>query len=159
MEAQLKAEEAEMTASRKLRGQDKVAARKAQAVSEDADELSRLAVPTLEARNIEDAIALLSISTDEGVRAAAGGGGGGVAAAAAAAAAAEEAHPEKRMKAAWARFKDRELPLLKEEFPSLRLSQLQEMLKRKWDKSPENPMVATERAKAAAGASAWKEKS
>lgn len=57
---------------------------------------------------------------------------------------ADDAHPERRMKAAFARYKERVLPELKAEYPSLRLSQLNEMLFRKWNKAPENPMVAAE---------------
>ena len=53
---------------------------------------------------------------------------------------ATEKHPEKRMKAAYTAFEERELPRLKEEFPNLRLSQLKQRLKKEWMKSPENPM-------------------
>lgn len=49
-------------------------------------------------------------------------------------------HPEKRMKAAYAAFEERELPRLKSENPNLRLSQLKQLLKKEWMKSPENPM-------------------
>jgi hypothetical protein len=48
-------------------------------------------------------------------------------------------HPERRMKAAYAAFVDRELPILKAENPGLRLSQLKERLFRAWQKSPDNP--------------------
>ncbi len=51
-----------------------------------------------------------------------------------------EKHPEKRMKAAYAAFEERELPILKEEFPNLRLSQLKQRLRKDWMKSPENPI-------------------
>lgn len=50
-----------------------------------------------------------------------------------------ERHPERRVKAAYAAFEERELPMLKENFPGLRLSQLKEKLHRMWQKSPENP--------------------
>ena len=66
-----------------------------------------------------------------------------------------DAHPERRMKASFERFKQHELPLLKEEYPSLKMSQHLEMLKRKWDKSPENPMVIAAKA-AQTQASSWK---
>ena len=49
-------------------------------------------------------------------------------------------HPEKRLKAAYAAFEDRELPRLKSENPNLRLSQLKQLLKKEWMKSPDNPM-------------------
>jgi len=49
-------------------------------------------------------------------------------------------HPEKRLKAAYAVFEERELPRLKSENPNLRLSQLKQLLKKEWLKSPDNPM-------------------
>lgn len=51
-----------------------------------------------------------------------------------------EKHPEKRMKAAFAAFEDRELPLMRKEFPGLKRSQLKERLWKQWQKSDENPM-------------------
>lgn len=51
-----------------------------------------------------------------------------------------EKHPEKRMKAAYASFEDINLPRLKAENPNSRLSQLKQMLKKDWMKSPDNPM-------------------
>ncbi|KAM0684151.1 hypothetical protein MDAP_000891 [Mitosporidium daphniae] len=51
-----------------------------------------------------------------------------------------ERHPERRMKAAFAAFEERELPILKAEYPYFRLSQLQEMLRKKFAKSDENPL-------------------
>ncbi|KAK7116261.1 coiled-coil domain-containing protein 124-A-like [Littorina saxatilis] len=49
-------------------------------------------------------------------------------------------HPEKRMKAAYAKFEAENLPILKAENPNMRLSQLKQMLKKDWMKSPENPL-------------------
>ena len=37
-------------------------------------------------------------------------------------------------------FEERELPILKAENPSLRLSQLKELMAKKWKKAPENPL-------------------
>ncbi|KAI8613795.1 hypothetical protein BC830DRAFT_447418 [Chytriomyces sp. MP71] len=51
-----------------------------------------------------------------------------------------EKHPERRMKSAWAAFEEREMPILKAENPTLRLSQLKQLLQKKWKKSPENPL-------------------
>ncbi|KAJ3019083.1 hypothetical protein HKX48_002389 [Thoreauomyces humboldtii] len=51
-----------------------------------------------------------------------------------------ERHPEKRMKSAWAAFEEREMPLIKEELPKLRLTQYKQLLQKRWKKSPENPM-------------------
>ncbi|KAJ3369053.1 hypothetical protein HDU91_000092 [Kappamyces sp. JEL0680] len=44
------------------------------------------------------------------------------------------------MKAGWMRFQEEQLPILKAENPKLRLSQLNELLQKKWQKSPDNPM-------------------
>lgn len=71
----------------------------------------------VEARSVEDAIAVLNV------------GGTPV-----------DRHPEKRMKAAYSAFEEHELPRLKQENPNMRLSQLKQLLKKDWMKSPENPM-------------------
>ena len=57
-----------------------------------------------------------------------------------------EKHPEKRIKAAYAAYEEQHLPVLKAEFPNLRLSQLKQMLKKDWMKSPENPLNQAQRA-------------
>ena len=49
-------------------------------------------------------------------------------------------HPEKRMKAAYEEFENVRLPQLKAENPNLRLSQLKQMLRKEWMKSPDNPL-------------------
>jgi len=49
-------------------------------------------------------------------------------------------HPEKRMKAAYLEFEERELPKLNAEYSNMRLSQLKQMLRKEWQKSPDNPM-------------------
>ena len=49
-------------------------------------------------------------------------------------------HPEKRVKAAYASFEEKMMPIIKEENPTLRLSQLKQILKKEWMKSPENPL-------------------
>lgn len=51
-----------------------------------------------------------------------------------------EKHPERRMEAAYKRFEEVELPILKQQNPGLRHSQLKERLFRMWKKSPDNPM-------------------
>ncbi|XP_015280655.1 PREDICTED: coiled-coil domain-containing protein 124 [Gekko japonicus] len=70
----------------------------------------------VEARTIEDAIAVLSVADDL------------------------DRHPERRMKAAFATFEEENLPRLKQENPNMRLSQLKQLLKKEWMRSPENPM-------------------
>ena len=72
----------------------------------------------VEARSIDEAVAALSV--DEG--------------------GASDMHPEKRVRAAYAAFEARELDRLKAENPSLRLSQLKQMLRKMWAKSPDNPL-------------------
>lgn len=49
-------------------------------------------------------------------------------------------HPEKRMKAAYLAFEEARLPVLKQEHPTYRLSQLKQLLKKEWLKSPDNPL-------------------
>ncbi|XP_034281760.1 coiled-coil domain-containing protein 124 [Pantherophis guttatus] len=71
---------------------------------------------SVEARTIEEAIAVLSVADDP------------------------DRHPERRMKAAFSAFEEETLPRLKQENPNMRLSQLKQLLKKEWMKSPENPM-------------------
>lgn len=71
----------------------------------------------VEARSVEDAIAVLNVSSTP-----------------------VDKHPEKRMRAAYNAFEERELPQLKQENPNMRLSQLKQLLKKEWMKSSENPM-------------------
>lgn len=72
----------------------------------------------VEARSATDAIGVLSIAgKDETDR-----------------------HPEKRMKAAYLEFEKRELPKLKAENSNMRLSQMKQILRKEWQKSPDNPM-------------------
>ncbi|XP_072947446.1 coiled-coil domain-containing protein 124 [Epargyreus clarus] len=49
-------------------------------------------------------------------------------------------HPEKRIKAAYTAFEEVNLPRLKAENPTLRLSQLKQLLRKEWLKSPQNPV-------------------
>lgn len=49
-------------------------------------------------------------------------------------------HPEKRLKAAFTAFEEVNMPRIKEENPTLRLSQLKQILRKEWMKSPENPL-------------------
>lgn len=72
---------------------------------------------TMEARTIEDAIAVLSTGPEDLDR-----------------------HPERRMKAAFAAYEEANMPRLKKENPNMRLSQLKQQLKKEWMKAPENPM-------------------
>nr|XP_011752296.1 coiled-coil domain-containing protein 124 [Macaca nemestrina] len=72
---------------------------------------------SMEARTIEDAIAVLSVAEE-----------------------AADRHPERRMRAAFTAFEEAQLPRLKQENPNMRLSQLKQLLKKEWLRSPDNPM-------------------
>lgn len=78
-------------------------------------------LPTLVASGIDDALDALDITT--------GTHGTEV-----------DRHPERRVKAAYAAFEERRLPELRAEHPGLRLAQMKEILRKEFDKSPENPM-------------------
>jgi len=49
-------------------------------------------------------------------------------------------HPEKRVKATYAAYEEKNLPQFREENPTLKLSQLKELIWKQWQKSPENPI-------------------
>lgn len=122
-----------LTPGKITRAQIEETVRKDQQQKENGDEVekqkSHLDVPleeninrrvleegTVEARTIEDAIAVLSVADDL------------------------DRHPERRMKAAFATFEEINLPRLKQENPNMRLSQLKQLLKKEWMRSPDNPM-------------------
>lgn len=50
-----------------------------------------------------------------------------------------EEHPERRQKAAYKAFYESTLPLMKEEYPGLKLSQYKERIFEAWKTAPENP--------------------
>ncbi|XP_076237582.1 coiled-coil domain-containing protein 124 [Calliopsis andreniformis] len=81
------------------------------------ENLNRLTIEGETAHTIDTALAILSTKEPEVDR-----------------------HPEKRMKAAYASFEERMMPVIKEQNPTLRLSQLKQILKKEWMKSPENPL-------------------
>lgn len=62
------------------------------------------------------------------------GGGGG-----APGAGGVDRHPERRYKAAYAAYEERRLPEVREESKGLRLGQMKELIKKEFEKSPENP--------------------
>lgn len=51
----------------------------------------------------------------------------------------DDRHPEKRMKALFRAYEEAQLPVIKAQNPSLKLSQLKQMIFKEWQKSPENP--------------------
>ncbi|CAF1368377.1 unnamed protein product [Adineta steineri] len=79
------------------------------------ENINRLQIDGASARNVDDAVHVLR-STEASV----------------------DTHPEKRMKAAYETFENENLPKLKQEHPTLRLSQLKQLLKKEWMKSPDN---------------------
>lgn len=83
------------------------------------ENVNRLVVEGDVARTVDEAISVLRISDS---------------------AAEIEKHPEKRMKAAFTAYEEKNLPLLRKENPNMRLSQVKQLLYREWLKSPENPM-------------------
>lgn len=82
------------------------------------ENLNRVMADTEVAQTIDQAIAVLSVGD----------------------ASAADRHPEKRMKAAYKAYEEEELKRLKQEHPSLKLSQLKQMIFKNWQKAPENPM-------------------
>lgn len=89
-------------------------------LSKPLDEnVNRLTVDGAEARSVEEAISVLSLSNEP---------------------VALDKHPEKRMKAAYEEFESERLPQLKMENSNMRLSQLKQMLRKEWQKNPNNPL-------------------
>lgn len=66
----------------------------------------------------------------------------------------EDEHPERRMKAAFRAFEEREFPRIKKDNPSLKFSQWKQLLWGEWQKSPENPVLRAKMRAAAAAAAA-----
>jgi len=81
------------------------------------ENVNRLAVDGEEGRTVDEAIGVLSLKDPS-----------------------LDKHPEKRVKAAYAEFEASRLATLKAENGNLRLSQLKQMVKKEWQKSPENPL-------------------
>lgn len=101
---------------------------------------------SVEARTVEDAIAVLRWAGRDcgrGLRRAACWGrclGPGSDSLAYSVAEEADRHPERRMRAAFTAFEEVHLPRLKQENPNMRLSQLKQLLKKEWLRSPDNPM-------------------
>jgi len=71
----------------------------------------------LDARSVEDAISALTVNDPS-----------------------LDKHPEKRLKAAFLAYESEHLSILRKENPSLKLSQIKELLWKQWQKAPENPL-------------------
>jgi len=85
-------------------------------------------VESFAATGIDNAIDLLEVVTAKMDKASVGNQAAGI-----------EKHPERRFKAAFNAYVDRELPNIREEQPGLRLQQYRDLLFKQFQKSPENP--------------------
>ncbi|KAJ2715167.1 hypothetical protein H4R19_001352 [Coemansia spiralis] len=128
------------------RGAAKKAAAKEEKVAAAAAEQPPAQVETYAARNIDDALALLDaidMSADVPIGKATADAPAGAPAKAPAprpvAAGQIDRHPERRMKATFAAYTERMLPVIKEEHPGLRQSQMKDIIFKRWQKAPENP--------------------
>ncbi|XP_057320269.1 uncharacterized protein LOC130664425 [Microplitis mediator] len=96
---------------------NQVALKKKEVEKPIEENLNRIVLEGESAHGIDEALSLLSMKDPEIDR-----------------------HPERRMKAAYASFEEQMMPIIKEQNPTLRLSQLKQILKKEWMKSPENPL-------------------
>ncbi|KAI3643435.1 hypothetical protein MP228_012990 [Amoeboaphelidium protococcarum] len=124
------------------RGSAKAAAKKQQKVEQQQVEQQALNVEEFAATNIDDALDLLDVAATTTSGGASSGGkkqqfktGSGVTEI--------EKHPERRAKAAYKAYEDANLARLRKENPSLRLTQVKELMWQEWQKSPENPFNKT----------------
>ncbi|KAF9484963.1 DUF1014-domain-containing protein [Pholiota conissans] len=85
-------------------------------------------VESFAATGIDNAIDLLEIVTAKMDKASVGQQAAGI-----------ERHPERRFKAAYEAYTERELPIIRKEQPGLRLQQYKDLLYKQFQKSPENP--------------------
>ncbi|XP_076261796.1 coiled-coil domain-containing protein 124-like [Rhynchophorus ferrugineus] len=81
------------------------------------ENINRLQIDGEEARTVEEAIDILGDTVN-----------------------AADKHPEKRLKAAYLAYEERKLKEVKLENPTLRLSQIKQMIFKEWQKSTENPL-------------------
>lgn len=81
------------------------------------ENINRIRDDAIEARSITEAISVLTCKDDS-----------------------DDKHPERRLKAAFATYEEANMPRIKEENPTLRLSQLKQILRKEWQKSPDNPL-------------------
>lgn len=105
---------------RELEEKRKQEAQKIEVSAELEENLNKLEIEEGGARNVDDALRVLGEPQ----------------------ASEEDKHPEKRMRAAYLAFEEKRLAELKIKHPTFRLSQLKQLLKKEWQKSPENPLNA-----------------
>ncbi|KAF9912088.1 hypothetical protein EC991_001034 [Linnemannia zychae] len=115
-----------------VKGEEKKAAKKTQKAEAFGNEVK--VVEEFAASNIDDALDLLTLTSGpaSGNAPITTGKGKDV-----------DRHPERRFKAAFAAYVEREMPILKKEHPGLRQNQMQDMLYKQFQKSPENPFNQT----------------
>jgi len=85
-------------------------------------------IESFSASNIDDALDLMEVVTAKTDKASVGTAASGI-----------ERHPERRFKAAFEAYMERELPELKKERPGLRLQQYKDLMFKSFQKSPDNP--------------------
>ncbi|KZT36340.1 DUF1014-domain-containing protein [Sistotremastrum suecicum HHB10207 ss-3] len=97
------------------------------AISSSADDEHKL-VESFAATGIDDALDLLTVINAKADKASVGQAAAGL-----------ERHPERRFKAAFEAYQERELPIIKKDHPGLRLNQYKDLLFKQFQKSPDNP--------------------
>ncbi|KAF9362572.1 hypothetical protein BGX34_005871 [Mortierella sp. NVP85] len=118
--------------ARPVKGEEKKAVKKTQKAEAFSKEVK--AVEEFSASNIDDALDVLSLT---------GSSVGGSSSVTAGRGKEVDRHPERRVKAAFAAYLEREMPILKQEHPGLRQNQMHDMLYKQFLKSPENPFNQT----------------
>ncbi|KAG0248045.1 hypothetical protein BG011_000593 [Mortierella polycephala] len=113
-----------------IKGEEKKAIKKTQKVEAFGEQTK--VVEAFSASNIDDALDLLSLTGSST-------GGSGQAPITTGKGKDVDRHPERRFKAAFAAYLEREMPILKKEHPGLRQNQMHDMLYKQFQKSPENP--------------------
>ncbi|KAJ9474903.1 hypothetical protein PHBOTO_004793 [Pseudozyma hubeiensis] len=84
--------------------------------------------PSFSASNLDDALDAMSLVNERSDNASKGSAAAGI-----------ERHPERRFKAAFEAYKERELPRIKEDHKGLRLQQYHDLLYKQFQKHPDNP--------------------
>lgn len=113
-------EEIEIKEQQKEDERRRLAAKNISVVDDSLPEnVNRLVIEGDEARTVEEALQVLGATKEKMDR-----------------------NPEKRLLSTYLSYEEKNLPRIKAENPNLRLSQLKQMLKKEWQKSPENPMNA-----------------
>jgi len=94
----------------------------------DVGDSEKPEVESYAATGIDNALDLLEVVTAKMDKASVGQQAAGI-----------ERHPERRFKAAYEAYQERELPIIKQDHPGLRLQQYKDLLYKQFQKSPDNP--------------------